>query len=100
MNKVLVAKMTWDVVNNSDKMWVMAFKKKYVENRNFMKMPILKGASWASQVSLSAGRLLVRGCAIEMAMALTLGSLKIHGSLMSQGSSPKQEAIFLLMFTW
>ena len=54
----------------------------------------------ASQVSLSAGRLLVRGCAIEMAMALTLGSLKIHGSLMSQGSSPKQEAIFLLMFTW
>ena len=30
MNKALVAKMTWDVVNNSDKMWVMAFKKKYV----------------------------------------------------------------------
>ena len=35
MNKALVAKMTWDVVNNSDKMWVMAFKKKYVRNRNF-----------------------------------------------------------------
>ncbi|KAK9983250.1 hypothetical protein SO802_032775 [Lithocarpus litseifolius] len=41
--------MTWDVVNDSDKMWVLAFKKKYVRNINFMKMPILKGASWASQ---------------------------------------------------
>ena len=40
--------MTWDVVNNSDKMWVMAFKKKYVRNRNFMKMSISKGVSWAS----------------------------------------------------
>ena len=48
MNKALVAKMTWDVVNNSDKMWVMAFKKKYVRNRNFMKMSISKGVSWAS----------------------------------------------------
>ena len=65
-----------------------------------MKMPILKGASWASQVSLSAGRLLVRACAIELAMALTLGSLKIHGSLMSQGSFPNQEVVLLLMFTW
>ena len=48
MNKALVAKMTWDVVNNSDKMWVMAFKKKYVRNRNFMKMSISKGVFWAS----------------------------------------------------
>ena len=48
MNKALVAKMTWDVVNNSDKIWVMAFKKKYVRNRNFMKMSISKGVSWAS----------------------------------------------------
>ena len=45
MNQAFVTKMTWDVVNNSDKMWVMAFKKKYVWNINFMKMPILKGAS-------------------------------------------------------
>ena len=48
MNKALVAKMTWDVVNNSNKIWVMAFKKKYVRNRNFMKMSISKGVSWAS----------------------------------------------------
>ena len=45
MNQAFVTKMTWDVVNNSDKMWVIAFKKKYVWNKNFMKMPILKGAS-------------------------------------------------------
>ena len=45
MNKALVAKMTWNVVNNSDKMWVMAFKKRYVRNRKFMKMSISKGVS-------------------------------------------------------
>ena len=49
MNKALVAKMTSDVVNNSDKMWVMAFKKKYVRSRNLMKMSISNGVSWASQ---------------------------------------------------
>ena len=48
MNKALVAKMTWDVAKGVNKMWVNIFRKKYVRNRNFMKMPTPRGASWAS----------------------------------------------------
>ena len=61
MNKALVAKMTWNVVNNSDKMWVMAFKKKYVWNRKFMKMSILKGVSWAPQSIFECRKVISKG---------------------------------------
>ena len=49
MNKALVAKMTWEIASNANKLWVQVFKKKYVKYRNFMKMPSPKGASWDAQ---------------------------------------------------
>ena len=49
MNIALVAKMTWEIASNADKLWVQIFKKKYVKHRNFMKMHSPKGASWAAQ---------------------------------------------------
>ena len=48
MNKALVAKLTWEVVSNEDKTWVTMLKKKYVRNRNFIKISMPKNASWAS----------------------------------------------------
>ena len=47
MNRALVAKMSREIVSNVDKVWVKVFQKKYVKNRNFMKVPILKSASWS-----------------------------------------------------
>ena len=61
MNKALVAKMTWDVVNNSDKRWVVVFKKKYVRNRNFMKMPNPKSAFWAAQSIFVCRKVISKG---------------------------------------
>ena len=49
MNKALVAKMTWEIASNVNKLWVQIFKKKYVKHTNFMKMPSPKGASWVAQ---------------------------------------------------
>ena len=37
MNKALVAKMTWAVASNADKMWVRVFNKKYVRSKKFMR---------------------------------------------------------------
>ena len=45
MNKALVAKLTWEVVSNEDKTWVTVLKKKYVRNRNFIKISMPKNAS-------------------------------------------------------
>ena len=61
MNKALVAKMTWDVVNNSDKRWVVVFKKKYVRNRNFMKTPNPKSAFWAAQSIFVCRKVISKG---------------------------------------
>ena len=44
MNKALVAKMTWEVASNVDKMSVRVFKKKYVRSKNFMKLSMPKAA--------------------------------------------------------
>ena len=71
MNKALVAKMNWDVVNNSNKMWVMAFKKKYVRNKNFIKMPIPKGASWASQSIFECRKVISKGLCHKIGNGLT-----------------------------
>ena len=30
MNKALVAKMSWEIVSNADKLWMKVFQKKYV----------------------------------------------------------------------
>ena len=45
MNKALVAKMTWEVASNADKMWVRVFNKKYVRSKIFMRMSMPKAAS-------------------------------------------------------
>ena len=45
MNKALLVKMTQEVVSNFDKLWIEVFKKKYVQNKNFTRMPMLKGVS-------------------------------------------------------
>ena len=71
MNKALVAKMTWNVVNNSDKMWMMAFKKKYVWNRKFMKMSILKGVSWAPQSIFECRKVISKGLCHKIGNSLT-----------------------------
>ena len=34
MNKALVAKMTWEIASNANKLWVQIFKKKYVNCHN------------------------------------------------------------------
>ena len=31
MNKALVAKMSWEIVSNADKLWMKVFQKKYVK---------------------------------------------------------------------
>ena len=59
MNKALVAKLTWEVVSNEDKTWVTMLKKKYVRNRNFIKISMPKNASWASQ-SIFAYRVVIK----------------------------------------
>ena len=61
MNKALVAKMTWDVAKGVNKMWVNIFKKKYVRNRNFMKMPTPRGASWAYQSIFQCREVIKKG---------------------------------------
>ena len=61
MNKALVAKLTWEVVLNEDKIWVTVLKKKYVRNRNFMKNPIPKNASWASQSIFACREVIKKG---------------------------------------
>ena len=33
MNKALVAKMSWKIVKNADKLWVTVFQKKYVKKK-------------------------------------------------------------------
>ena len=48
MNRVLVAKLTWEVASNAEKPWVKMFQKKYVRGKNFMKMPMPKSISWSS----------------------------------------------------
>ena len=48
LNKALVAKLSWEVANNSGKKWVQLFRKKYGKHRNFMKMQCPKFASWAA----------------------------------------------------
>lgn len=46
MNKALVAKMSWEIVSNADKLWMKVFQKKYV-NFFFMKIPMPKSSSWS-----------------------------------------------------
>ena len=48
MNRVLVAKLTWEVASNAEKPWVKMVQKKYVRGKNFMKMPMPKSISWSS----------------------------------------------------
>ena len=48
MNRVLVAKLTWEVASNVEKPWVKMVQKKYVRGKNFMKMPMPKSISWSS----------------------------------------------------
>ena len=59
MNKALVAKMTWEVASNADKMWVIVFNKKYVRNKNFIRMAVPKAASWSCQ-SIFCGREVIK----------------------------------------
>ena len=59
MNKALVAKMTWEVASNVDKMWVRVFKKKYVRSKKFMKLSMPKAASWSCQ-SIFGGREVIK----------------------------------------
>ena len=59
MNKALVAKLTWEVVSNADKMWVKVFKKKYVSSKNFMRMSVSKVALWSCQ-NIFGGREVVK----------------------------------------
>ena len=59
MNKALVAKMTWEVASNVDKMWVKVFKKKYVRSKKFMRMSMPKVASWSCQ-SIFGGREVIK----------------------------------------
>lgn len=61
MNKALVEKMTRDVVKGVNKMWVNIFRKKYVRNRNFMKMPTSRGGSWASQSIFQCREVIKKG---------------------------------------
>ena len=61
MNKALVAKLILEVVSNEDKIWVAVFKKKYVRNRNFMKISMPKNASWASQSIFSCREVIKKG---------------------------------------
>ena len=68
MNKDLVTKMSWDIVKNADKLWVKVFQKKYVKNRNFMKIPMLKSASWFCQSIFGCRDVLKNGlchCRVE-----------------------------------
>ena len=59
MNKALVAKMTWEVASNADKMWVRVFNKKYVRSKKFMRMSVPKAASWSCQ-SIFGGREVIK----------------------------------------
>ena len=59
MNKALVAKMTWEVASNADKMWVRVFNKKYVRSKIFMRMSVAKVASWSCQ-SIFGGRKVIK----------------------------------------
>ena len=59
MNKALVAKMTWEVASDADKMWVRVFNKKYVRSKIFMRMSVPKAASWSCQ-SIFGGREVIK----------------------------------------
>ena len=61
MNKALVAKLTWEVVSNEDKIWVTVLTKKYVRNRNIMKIYMPKNASWASQSIFTCREVIKKG---------------------------------------
>lgn len=69
MNRALVAKMSWEIVSNVDKVWVKVFQKKYVKKRNFMKVPMPKSTSWSCQSILAVEMYWKMGFAIELAMA-------------------------------
>ena len=42
MNKALVAKMSWEIVSNADKLWMKVFQKKYVKFFFFHEDPYAK----------------------------------------------------------
>ena len=48
MNQDLVAKLTWEEASNVEKLWVKMFQKRYVRDKNLMKMPMPKSISWSS----------------------------------------------------
>ena len=70
MNKALVAKMTWEIASNTNKLWVQIFIKKLVKHRNFMKMPSPKRASWASQSIFECRDVVKKGMCHKMGNGL------------------------------
>ena len=86
MNRTLVAKMSWEIVSNVDKVWVKVFQKKYVKNKNFMKVLMLKFASWSWQSIFGCRDVLKNGLCHRIGAWVQMGNTQLNRLMLHWGS--------------